>query len=217
MRLDIPPEDREILRRWFSPKDESAEKVIAALEKAKPALTPTALAHHVARETGVEADAAVDLLFTLCNLAQTVEGFEAAERPNTSEMLFRSIFDDGKDAPERSQFNERVKRILDCKSIQITSKALGVLTSNPNTFCAARTLSELRPVFGETDLDPEAALIVHQLKLEYHVGPGRNERREIFIAMDRADVEKLMAVLKRAIEKDDKLRGVVGKLDLPLL
>src|SRR5262249_10137123 len=158
---------------------------ITALEKAKPALTPPTLAQRIADEAGVQADAALDLLFALCNLTRTVEGFEAAERADASEILFRAIFDDDKDAPERSRFDERLKRILNCKSIQITSKALGVLNANPNSFCSARTLSELRPVFGEAELDPEAALIVHQLKLVYHVGPGANDRQEIFIAMDR--------------------------------
>jgi hypothetical protein len=119
------------------------------------------------------------------------------------------------EANVRKRFDERMSRVLHCKSVQITAKALQILLDNPNTYCTARTLSEVRPVFND-ELEPQAAVILHHLKLVYHKGPDR-QREELFVALDRDALEQLHRVLSRAIAKNNKLETTGGTFNFRLL
>lgn len=216
MKLNVPEPERVLLTRWLTTNDEPTDAVLDALDAATATLRPSALVQKVADVTKVPLDKADELLFALYNLSRTVARLSEEEKADASAILFRSIVGDVAGADARQLFERRVARVLACKSVQITGKALLVLHDNPNTFCAARTLSELRPVFGEDGLVPQAAVVLHQLKLVYHTGPKR-KRSEIFISMDRTAIQQLQQVLRRALEKDEKLSEATSKLGVQLL
>lgn len=83
------------------------------------------------------------------------------------------------------------------------------MVGNANTFCRARTISEVRPVFTEGDaLKPEAAIIVHQLNIVFHSGPKLDEN-EFFVTLDSEDLIALKNVVDRALRKDKEIVGVL--------
>lgn len=216
MKLEIPEPDRELLAKWLVKGEGPIDKVLDVLEAAEPTLRVRDLAKRVADEAGIEADAADDLVTVFQNLALTVSRFDEEERSSVPTIIFHSIVGEVADIEQRELFEKRVRKILGAKSVEITAKAMGVLLDHPNTFCTARTLSEIRPVFREDGMEPQAAVIVHQLKIVYHAGPER-ERGEIFIALDGDNLQTMKSVLDRALRKHERLKALTEKLELPVL
>lgn len=216
MKLEIPDHDRTLLATWLGGDDQPIDKVLAFLESARPVLQPDHLVRQMATATGIDEAVAKDLLLTFFRLARTVSQLSSEERNETKATILRHVMDDAVDSERGQKFEKRVERILQAKSIEITGKAHSVYLDHANTFYAARTLSELRPVFSDDGLEPTAAVLVHQLKLVYHAGPEM-ELNEIFIAVDRNDLEGIKSVIERAIAKHEKLEALTSKLELPLL
>lgn len=97
----------------------------------------------------------------------------------------------------------------------VTSKVLDVMVQHDRVYCAARVLTDIRPVFGADINDgPQAAVLVHTLKLTYHDGP---EMRDVFFAMDRSDIEGLRGALERAMKKEQTLRDFANRANLRLV
>jgi len=117
-----------------------------------------------------------------------------------------------------STFKERMAVLLGYeKTIGITAKALGVMTEHEHVYCAAgtRVLSDLRPVFAsEPDSMPDAAVIVHSLKLVYH---EEGKTREFFVALDTDDLRHLGKLLKRAERKAKGLQLLLRAANVPCL
>ncbi len=87
------------------------------------------------------------------------------------------------------------------------SKAKDLQYEHENTFCDARIITDLRPVFdADVKSPPTGMVIAHILKLEYH---HCGKHTEIHIAIDKDDIQNLMYVLGRACEKADTLTGLV--------
>lgn len=107
-----------------------------------------------------------------------------------------------------SEFESLRVRLLDLlqydKPLGITSKASSVLTDHKNIFITGKILTDVRPVFiGDADEQPEAAVIVHQLKIHYH---SEDKCKEFYVALDTSDVESLREVLERADRKATALK-----------
>ena len=215
MFLEIPEQEREVLAEWIGADDERFDRVLAAIESAKATLRPSELTEQVAKATDMARETIEGLVDTLISMVLTVSSFTDEDRDLAVEVLARAIRGEGAHA-DAERFTHRLERILQSKVLEITGKAFGVLNDNQNVFCSARTLSEIRPVFVDRGLDPQAAVIVHQMKLVYHTGP-RGERSEIFMAFDRGDLDTLKEAIDRAIAKHDKLAAMVAKLGITLL
>jgi hypothetical protein len=89
----------------------------------------------------------------------------------------------------------------------VDAKAKELQLEAEHTFCDARVVTDLRPVFGGNISDsPEAMILVHTLKLGYH-DSGSQTHKEMYLALDADDVVKLAEILRRAQEKTKTLKG----------
>ena len=89
---------------------------------------------------------------------------------------------------EREQFKEKLRTLLGSEFFSIVAKAYDLATEE-RTFCSARILTDLRPVFGARVEDgPQAMVVLHTLKLVYHEGSKRHE--EFFVALDGDDLRR---------------------------
>ena len=114
---------------------------------------------------------------------------------------------------QREPFATRLESLLSIESLQGAIKALDIITEHQKVFTGARILTDIRPVFTEdVKKTPLAAVIVHNLKLEYFES---DENHELFIALDHDDLTKLIESLQRALEKDSTLRRLLANSRLP--
>lgn len=113
---------------------------------------------------------------------------------------------------------ERLTRLLAIESLNLVdAKAKELQLEAEHTFCDARIITDLRPVFGGNVSDsPEAMIIVHTLKLGYHDSLSQTHK-EMYIAVDADDVAKLTETLKRAEKKSRTLKEKLGSAGIRLI
>src|SRR5207253_649802 len=88
----------------------------------------------------------------------------------------------------------------------LATKVYDLSTGDERTFCHARILTDLRPVFGPNLEDgPKAMLVVHHLKLAYHGDSDKHQ--EFHISLDADDLETLKKIIERAETKAKSLKS----------
>ena len=109
----------------------------------------------------------------------------------------------------------RLASLLDIPSLElIDAKAKELQLESERTFCDARIVTDLRPVFGGNVSDsPEAMIIVHTLKLGYHDSRSQ-QHNEMFIGIDADDIATLIDILKRAQEKTKTLKRKLDSVSI---
>jgi hypothetical protein len=106
--------------------------------------------------------------------------------------------------------------LYECRSnILLTIKANGLLGEYDKLFIDCRILSDIRIIFND-DLDnvEQAAVVVHQLKLDY---VRHGESQQTFFALDSNDLQKLKIVIERALEKDKNIKSNVYRNNLEFI
>jgi hypothetical protein len=116
--------------------------------------------------------------------------------------------------PER--FAEYLQQILSVNgSVSIIAKATGVFLDHERIYCGARILTDIRPVFSsDAAVMPNAAVIVHTLKIGYH---ENGDHKEFYLALDAEDIRKLQEILNRANTKAQSLKELLNKAELSYL
>ena len=109
---------------------------------------------------------------------------------------------------ERDQFKANLITLLDAELFTLAAKAYDLKTDDERTFCHARILTDMRPVFGQRIEDgPKAMVVVHMLKLGYH--QGNDKHQHFYVSLDANDLEELRKVIDRAEAKAKTLREAV--------
>lgn len=110
------------------------------------------------------------------------------------------------DPKEQALLRARLESLLTVRPFSTISKAHGLRYDFANLFWDAKIFSDIRPVWnGDATKPPEGVVITHTLKLEYHRAGGRGE---IYVHVDSDDIERLLAVLRRAQDKDATLKSL---------
>jgi hypothetical protein len=114
-------------------------------------------------------------------------------------------FEEGLSAEQVERFKKNVAALMTIDPFAIHVKGRDLQTEDERTFCRARILTDLRPVFGE-DIEegPKGMVIMHHLKLGFHQdGPNHND---FHLSMDSEDLQTLKSVIERAEAKAKSLR-----------
>ena len=113
--------------------------------------------------------------------------------------------------------SDRIKSLLSFdKTMAVTAKAFDVMTEHARTFCRARILSDIRPVFTNLDEFASAAVIIHNLQIGFHEG-GTGEHKEFYVALDTNDIQNLKEVIERAEKKTVALEAILNTSKVPYL
>jgi hypothetical protein len=98
-----------------------------------------------------------------------------------------------------AQLRSRMTDILTVSSLNLIASAHDVLSEHQQTFSSARTVSDIRSVFGDdVTVGPAGAVLVHMLSLGYY---STGERHSFVVALDNKDIDRIADVLQRAREK----------------
>jgi hypothetical protein len=205
MSPEIPEAERKVIKEWLVEGDDRLGSVLGALEAATPTLLRQSLIDQVVQKTQLDSKVLGEVLPVFFSLVSTVTN--ADDEADAIRTIFNTVVNQLADVEKLKAFEERVRRLVGLRSIEITSKALRVMFDNPNTFCRARTLSELRPIFSKEGLRAETGVIVHQLKLVFHTGPKKVER-EVFLTLDRNDLDEIKKLMERTIAKHNELERI---------
>jgi hypothetical protein len=140
-----------------------------------------------------------------------------SRQPNVSvQDLAKDVAIAARDIPnfvigEGVDLSKRLAELLAMESLNTTAlKAKELQLESERTFCEARVITDIRPVFGESFDDPPTMMIVHNLKIGFHE-PGH---KDIYVALDAADISALQKTLQRAEEKAKKLHSILESTGL---
>lgn len=109
------------------------------------------------------------------------------------------------DPQQRERFKANLVLLLNAELFSLASKAYDLKTDDERTFCSARILTDMRPVFGaEIEDGPKAMIVVHVLKLGYH--QGNEKHQQFYVSLDAQDLVELRRVIDRAEAKARTLK-----------
>lgn len=198
------------------------------LEAFVAALTAAPLSAHVERSAeaaeaiverlpSVPAEAVTQMVATLFVLYAVRAQADVGVSEFTSDLIeaMQQSGNSGLAVPEGSlaAVRTRLSRLLEIEPLATMSKAVGLSTDYPRTFCDARILTDLRPVFStDPAARPVGAVVAHTLKIEYHDSSGHEE---FFVALDSADISTLQNALERAVSKAKSLASLLKESNLP--
>jgi hypothetical protein len=114
-----------------------------------------------------------------------------------------------KDAPkdyDESVFEKTLSSLLGIESLALSARAAEIQHDYERVFASARIVSDIRSVFGTSNIDPVGAMIVHNLKITFF---EEGRVREAFFALDNADLIVLRQVIDRAELKTPKLETMI--------
>ena len=97
-------------------------------------------------------------------------------------------------------------------SIGLIAKVSELLTEYDKRFVNARIVTDLRPTFRKSlniNDELEDVLVVHQLRIIYHGDDGKHH--EVYVALDRKDLESMKEIAERAILKEDIIANSLSK------
>jgi hypothetical protein len=215
--LRIPDAYADGLRQLASLSAEDYKSIASALEKVPPRLKSSELAESL--QDAVPSIALTDLR----KIIETASSFATSFGPQeevTIDQFVTDLLEAMHGDPDRfgeppklgwDDFREEIASLLASKTLRLSSRADDIQHEQTNLFTGARILSDIRTVFDAETVEPQAALVIHQMKITYfHNG----EYQDIYIAMDNADLRSLRAVIERAERKTDQLKTLISKASL---
>ena len=110
----------------------------------------------------------------------------------------------------------RVGLLLSChETLGISAKSMALLLDQEHALYSARILTDVRHVFGEDPSKvPTAAVVFHELNLVYREYSGM---KDLYVALDCADIKRLMKVFQRALDKEETLRTTIKNAGIKFL
>jgi DNA repair exonuclease SbcCD ATPase subunit len=220
IEFSIPERFRPGLVKLVTAEDDVVDKLLDSLENSPPTLHSEDMASFAAKKHNIEAQYALEVLRAVLSLYSLQEkGYVSTEQ--LVQQVSRALHEGSDEALELSnddiaRFQRRLSSFLEIRgSLEISSKASDLLVEYENIFSNARVVTDIRPIF-KPDIEDGlgGALIVHSLRIAYKTTMGTHE---FYVALEPDDVEQLLEDLDRALQKQESLKSLLKKVELPYL
>jgi len=202
--IRVPEEHTGGLLKLMGLSPEDSHLVAVALEKAASlnVRALTALVNEALPTLTIQESR--EIVGTLLSLYAARTGMDMALDSFVTELLIAAKPLQATEGQPVETLQRTLKDLLGVRPLSMFSKARGLHTDHENTFCSVRILTDLRAVFDvDVKQEPVGFVMAHILKLGYH---HAGKHTTLQVAMDKVDVEKLIATLQRAQEKASTLR-----------
>ena len=215
----IPRDERPSLALLAGLRDEQASELSSALGTAPDELGGDELVQHVIEETpSVDAD---DVRRILTAARQVASAREVLGVPpdvflnDIAEGMGKIEEDELRlDETEQHRLRERLTALTESPAMEIHAKARSLQQDQENTYCRARIITDLRPIFGsDVRQSPKAVLVAHLLRITYHHG-SQGTLRDLFLTLRTEDLDQLSELIERARSKADSLHAFTAAAGL---
>lgn len=203
--LTIPKEHERGITVIKSLSDSDVSQISDVLKKSSPARDPTdivsalrsVLQRYPEDDIKKLADAIYSLYFFRSHSDVSVERFVSDLSEAIKESQNKEVQTTNPD--ELAILKSKLKSLLTIRPLSVVAKAHILQRDSANIFSDAKIISDIRPVWdGNVNDPPDGIVITQTLKLEYADAKGPEE---LYLYMDKDDVELLISVLTRAREK----------------
>ncbi len=217
--IDIPQEALPDLEKVIALESSVFDSLLQAICEVGPVLTPQQFAKQVSKKAAAveygTIRSLVGIMFFLYTLRDESDLNQSAKDIAKGIVNSAVVQGAGFSKENLELLFERVLRLATPDtSLAITLKALDVMREHERTFCGARILSDIRPIFSKTVGTADAAVIVHNLQIGFH-HDGRHQ--EFYITLDADDIKTLKKVIERCEKKTATLQSILDKASIPYL
>ncbi len=201
-------------------KKNQVQELVSALKEERPTRRRADLYSRIASKMEsigrAELEEIMDALISLFGLRDDLGISTPGLVSAISEAMDQSEFDGlpFSDQESRESFEVTLAQILEIESLGLAAKAISLVYEQDHILHGApRVLTDIRPIFGPdpAEMSVRGAMVTYALKLEYHEG---TEIKELFVALDEIQVDRLIEVLERAKSKAESLKQLVQELDI---
>lgn len=212
-RIKIPPQFEDGFKKLLNLSEEAVERYAAALEEIPETFNIDHLVESISERTDdLPKSDRIEMLRVLFSL-YGLKIHQGSSADELVDSIFLTLTDEENkrlqippDKQERAK--EKLRKLLLGKTFEIAAKAMNLLYAQNRALQGASIISDIRTVFGENPEDlPVAAIIIHRLQLNVLQG---NEFKDIFVALDDSDIDKLIEVLNRAKKKSASLKALLA-------
>lgn len=209
----IPEGFGPALTRIAAMSDAEISELHQGLSSATPTLRIPAIVTHVQTVLKKDIPGLTDIVQTLSSMNNARVGADVSVQEfahDISEQFsLRKVKPPGAEALE-----QKLILLLTVEPLVISAKAFDVQHEYDKLFIAARIMTDSRTVFSQTGTEAVGTMIIHNLNIKYS---ENGQFKEIFIALDDADLTKLRRVLDRAEAKTAVLERLIEKTGIRYL
>jgi hypothetical protein len=210
--LTIPENYRAALKDIWQLSDDATRQLTSALSTAPLSPSPKEIAKAVSGIVSeIPANRLTDIVDAILALYLVRAQAEVSPDRFIKDLIasLPEVPPDGLDP-----LKKRLKALLTVENLSTITKAVNLRSEYAETYCTAKVLTDLRPVWrSDPEVPPIGAIVTHTLKLEYHHGTVA-VHRELYVGMDSNDIEELITALKRAKQKEKSLKELMKKVDI---
>jgi hypothetical protein len=222
MPLRVPREHEGGFAKIRDLDDESAQELLAALQKLPATINPDSLISAVAAAMAdtIAASDVEEMVPALLFLysARDATGASASDiAEGIARGMERVVSRELRSSPEyREPFQARLVELLSADSPSVIARAGNLSMENEHTLRYTRVITDIRPVFEQEDpkATPRAAAIIHTLKISYSAD---NQTKNFFVMLDDNDISELLEQLERANSKAESLRAILRAAQVPII
>lgn len=212
-RLTIPRGQEEQLASILRMSDAEMSAFLDALSGAGHAYSIRKLSQAVAGKLDVGESETLSTIRVLSTLISMMDRLDVVLDDFVKEIE-KSSLDTSNDALTNPEIGwdlgkRRFRDLLSCKSLIVTAKAQALFSESEKSFCDARIVSDVRPIFvGSADDAPEAFVMIHTLRVSFHT---KGSIESVDIVLDSADVKLLENSARRAASKESSIIELVER------
>lgn len=195
--------------RKFLRLNKSDRKIIQEeIKNAKIGKLPEDLAQSISDKTSISFE---DNYSILSSFASTFLTSELVEEKRFTEILIE-LKEDLKSKDIVNYINEFLKQ---SKNFTTSIKATNLAYNRGRIIRNTRIITDIRPIFTTSPKDDLiGSIIVHNLKIEFM---ENDERKEYYFAIDSTDLKQIELQVRRARNKEDKLKKFISDSRLDLI
>ncbi|NIR52267.1 hypothetical protein GWO43_27110 [candidate division KSB1 bacterium] len=212
-RLRIPERSKQGFKDFIEFGDDLQQKLIQELDNVPIGLSSEKTAERLSQSLGVEIEKVheiVDLIGSLFLNKEKAKVDLDTFVEDVCEALEQENF------KLKKTFKERLKSLLSLEShFYMTFKARRLAYEREKLLLDTRILTDARPVFSENNSSKvDGFILIHNLKIEYYEG---EDHKELYLAPDNSDLEKLKWQIKRAEDKEKAVKEQFSQINLSIL
>lgn len=217
LKIRIPQRYQAGIAKLISLRDNSIQELLAALDGIPSTFNLDGLKSQIASKITTISPSEQDDIITATDALYNIRLEMGLPLADFIEKLLQAMEESGNEdlkleAYNRDTFRDRLIVLLDKKLLELATKAAKTFYEHDRVLGLVRISTDVRSVFGQdTGNPPEAAIIVHNLKIHYIQG---NEHKDIFVALDTADIAVIIESLRQAQEKAETLKTMLASTNV---
>ena len=220
LRIRIPERHQPGIARLISLPSNALEELLSVLNETPTSLNPDIIKRYIVSKISSIPENDVDEIISALDSLFYLKNESGSSSQGFSDQILQAMDETGNKALNiktnlREPFKNRLTRLMSGKLLSIAVRARDILYEEERTFGSTRILSDIRFIFGEsTENNPDAAIIVHTLKIHYI---QNNEHKEFFVALGTEDISFLIETLIQVRDTEETLKSILATANVPYI